>query len=254
MKKDLILPALILFITLTHMSNLNKSFKVLGYSTSAFKDEKPISQLNNTEINTISSFEEKEISEEEAIPFGKIYQNNPDIELGTEEVIQEGKDGKIVRTYLASFWYGEETQRTLTKTEVTNAKPEMISEGTKIVWRKVATMGEKNIDDSDLSYWKRIENVWATSYDKSCYGCNEWTALGTKLDYGTCAVDPKVIKLWTKIYVPGYGTCYALDVGGSIKGNKIDVGFYDLHAQSEEVGWRGAHYTTIYLLDNEPTD
>ena len=93
---------------------------------------------------------------------------------------------------------------------------------------------------------------WATSYDKSCEGCDEWTALGTRLDMGTCAVDPKVIKIWTEIFVPEYGLCHALDVGGAIKGGKIDVGFYDLHAQSAEVGWKGSHFTDIYLLDQPP--
>jgi len=59
---------------------------------------------------------------------------------------------------------------------------------------------------------------------------------------------------WRTIYVPGYGLCTALDVGGAIKGNKIDVGFYDLHAQSAEVGWKGSHYTDIYLLNNEKSN
>lgn len=49
------------------------------------------------------------------------------------------------------------------------------------------------------------------------------TASGTPLVRGTCAVDPKVIPLGTKLHVEGYGYCTALDTGGAIKGNKIDV-------------------------------
>lgn len=37
------------------------------------------------------------------------------------------------------------------------------------------------------------------------------------------SVDPKVIKLGTKVYVPGYGNAIAGDTGGAIKGKKIDV-------------------------------
>ncbi|MGQ7075067.1 3D domain-containing protein, partial [Escherichia sp. SP-MK2] len=39
------------------------------------------------------------------------------------------------------------------------------------------------------------------------------------------AVDPKVIKLGTKVWVEGYGDAIAGDTGGAIKGNKIDVLF-----------------------------
>lgn len=39
------------------------------------------------------------------------------------------------------------------------------------------------------------------------------------------AVDPKVIPLGSKVYIPGYGTAVARDTGGAIKGKKIDV-FY----------------------------
>ncbi|AHZ10399.1 L-alanyl-D-glutamate peptidase [Bacillus phage Hoody T] len=37
------------------------------------------------------------------------------------------------------------------------------------------------------------------------------------------AVDPRVIPLGSKVYVEGYGEAMALDTGGAIKGNRIDV-------------------------------
>lgn len=49
------------------------------------------------------------------------------------------------------------------------------------------------------------------------------TASGTWPAIGTVATDPEVIPLGTKIWVEGYGEAVALDTGGAIKGNIIDV-------------------------------
>lgn len=49
------------------------------------------------------------------------------------------------------------------------------------------------------------------------------TATGKKVKKGIIAVDPKVIKLHSKVYIPGYGYARAEDTGGNIKGKKIDV-------------------------------
>jgi 3D (Asp-Asp-Asp) domain-containing protein len=40
---------------------------------------------------------------------------------------------------------------------------------------------------------------------------------------GVVAVDPSVIPLGTRLYVPGYGNGVAADVGGGIKGAVIDL-------------------------------
>jgi 3D (Asp-Asp-Asp) domain-containing protein len=60
---------------------------------------------------------------------------------------------------------------------------------------------------------------------------------------GVIAVDPKVIKLRSSVYVPGYGKAVAGDTGGAIKGNIIDLGFDD----ARTAGW-SARYVDIYLL------
>ena len=41
--------------------------------------------------------------------------------------------------------------------------------------------------------------------------------------YQTLAVDPRVIPLGSKVYVPGYGWFLAHDTGGAVKGNIIDM-------------------------------
>jgi 3D (Asp-Asp-Asp) domain-containing protein len=85
--------------------------------------------------------------------------------------------------------------------------------------------------------------VFATSYDKNCLGCNDTTATGLRAGYGVVAVDPKVIPLGSRLYIPGYGFAVAGDTGGSIKGNKIDLGFDDT-----KTGWWSSRFVEIYIL------
>ncbi len=51
------------------------------------------------------------------------------------------------------------------------------------------------------------------------------TASGLPVGPGVVAVDPSVIPLGTRMYVPGYGPAIAADVGSAIKGALIDLWF-----------------------------
>lgn len=74
---------------------------------------------------------------------------------------------------------------------------------------------------------KKEFTVSATAYTASCTGCSGITKTGINLKKNpgmkVIAVDPSVIKLGTKVHVEGYGYAVAGDIGGAIKGNKIDV-------------------------------
>ncbi|WP_208324107.1 3D domain-containing protein [Paenisporosarcina antarctica] len=69
--------------------------------------------------------------------------------------------------------------------------------------------------------------VSATAYTAFCKGCSGITKTGINLRKNphlkVIAVDPKVIKLGTKVHVAGYGYAIAGDTGSAIKGNKIDL-------------------------------
>ncbi|HLY84972.1 MAG TPA: 3D domain-containing protein [Gaiellaceae bacterium] len=57
----------------------------------------------------------------------------------------------------------------------------------------------------------------------TCYDLPGRTATGMPVGHGVVAVDPSVIPLGSRLYIPGYGNGVAADVGGGIKGNVIDL-------------------------------
>ncbi|WP_066258948.1 3D domain-containing protein [Neobacillus drentensis] len=69
--------------------------------------------------------------------------------------------------------------------------------------------------------------VSATAYTANCKRCSGITATGINLkknpNLKVISVDPRVIRLGTKVYVEGYGYAIAGDTGGAMRGNKIDI-------------------------------
>ena len=73
--------------------------------------------------------------------------------------------------------------------------------------------------------------VSATAYSAHDPGNGNRTATGTLVRRGVIAVDPSVIPLGTRVFIPGYGEAVAEDVGSGIHGQRIDVAF-DTHAEA----------------------
>lgn len=85
----------------------------------------------------------------------------------------------------------------------------------------------------------------ASAYSAYDDGNGQYTSNGTFLHKGIIAVDPNVIPLGTRVYVPGYGYAIADDTGGAIKGYKVDLA-YDSHSEAIQFGRRNV---TVYILD-----
>ncbi len=71
----------------------------------------------------------------------------------------------------------------------------------------------------------------------TCYILRGTTASGLPVGPGIVAVDPHLIPLGTRLYIPGYGRGVAADVGGGIKGAIIDL-WYATYAQCAKWGRR----------------
>ncbi|MBN1618620.1 G5 domain-containing protein [Candidatus Dojkabacteria bacterium] len=165
---------------------------------------------------------------------------NDQLEIDTTQVVQAGRKGKVKMLYEYLYLNGIlKSKVKLSEETIEQTQDEIIAIGTMKVFRQMSINGDS------FSYWKKT-TVWATSYDSNCAGCNNITATGAILQKGVCAVDPTVIPLYTRMYIPGYGYCQALDTGGAIKGNKIDLGYDDL---AKYQGQWSARYVEIYILD-----
>ena len=224
---------IILIVAVTFFAkNIIQPAAILGESTNP-QEILPVNQPVDTE----SSFSEKLQEETEVLPKKIVYEDDPETEAGEEKVLSEGSDGKKTKIIkITSSKDGEEYGREIVSVETTQPKDKKISRGTKIVWKTLDT------SDGEIKYWKKMR-VYATHYDSHCPGCNEWTAIGMHAGKGVIAVDPSVIKMRSKVYIPGYGLAVAGDTGGAIKGNIIDLGFDD----AKTAGW-SAHFIDIYLL------
>ena len=97
------------------------------------------------------------------------------------------------------------------------------------------------IDEEVSRGAERVMMMEATAYTWT----GQRTASGTWPAIGTVATDPEVIPLGTKIWVEGYGEAVALDTGGAIKGNIIDV-----YLATEDQCWQwGRRQVEVRILE-----
>jgi len=178
---------------------------------------------------------EKVIEREEAEPFQVVRQPDATMEKGVEEVAQDGHNGVKIATVKLHFADGVKVSEERLGEKIKEpAKPQIIRVGTRdTVETSRGTMR-----------FRRVEWMEATAYlptDGSGHGI---TATGIPARRGIVAVDPDVIPLGSRVYIPGYGMALAADTGGAINGNSID-----LCMESSSEAWRfGRRMVKVYVL------
>ncbi|WP_281289522.1 3D domain-containing protein [Sporomusa termitida] len=95
------------------------------------------------------------------------------------------------------------------------------------------------------SRYSRSLLMKASAYTAHDPGNGSYTYRGNLLRRGMAAVDPTVIPLGTRLYIKGYGYAIADDIGGAIKGQRIDLAFEN---RREALNF-GVRKVTVYILD-----
>ncbi len=186
------------------------------------------------------------INDDTAIPFESLWQPTDQLEIDQKGLVVAGKEGILRRQTRIVYENGEEVRRESTGEWVAQEPVnEILGYGTRIEVRTLET------PDGPVEYWRKVR-MRVTSYTAASSGKSRShptygvTASGMRLRTGLVAVDKSVIPFRTDVYVPGYGRGHAADVGGSIKGRWIDLGY----SAADYVGWRG--YTDVYYLTPVP--
>lgn len=184
--------------------------------------------------------------EQEPIPFETVWRPEDELELDQQQIDQRGEEGVKKRRIRIVYENGQETKRVMEK-EWVDLEPvtRIIAYGRKIVIREAET------PEGTIRYWRKMRAL-ATSYtaatsgkarDHPQYGI---TYMGLQAGKGIVAVDPRVINLGSKMYVPGYGMALAGDTGGRIKGRRIDLGYDEDNLKL----WY--QWVDVYLLEPVP--
>lgn len=201
----------------------------------------------------------------ESVAFATIRRASSELPVGTEQVVQEGKNGiRATNTQAVSLFGGEPVEYFRGVSAVAAPVPEIIEYGTGVsqvsqsalsVTDDVLTAVDQEtgtlttLSGQTLSYSK-VLTCTATAYTTERQA---WkiTATGTTARIGAIAVDPRVIPYGTKMFIVSsdgsitYGIATAEDCGGAIKGSKIDL-FFNTYEECIQFGRRSC---SVYVLN-----
>jgi len=170
------------------------------------------------------------------VPVHRIYDQS--LPSGKAEVRAQGRPGVLLKKFRVVTENGKEIRREKLGEEVIQEpEPRIIAvgQGSQVALQPAAS---SRFDGRKV---RQVMTMVATAYT---YTGNP-TASGVWPYVGGVAVDPEVIPLGSRLYIEGYGPAVAVDTGGLIKGNRVDVFF----KTAEECFQWGKRKVKVYILE-----
>jgi len=155
--------------------------------------------------------------EVKSISPSSIYTFSRSVGAGRLVKASSGKVGLVKRTYRLITKGNKTIGKELVKEQRVEAEPIVFYIG-RAGWQTSRSGFERH----------KVLTMNASAYDPGPGSCGKFarfgrTKMGVKAKFGVAAVDPRVIPLGSLLYVEGYGLAYACDIGGAVKGRKIDL-------------------------------
>lgn len=159
---------------------------------------------------------------------------------GARMVVRKGSPSITVVTERVTLWNNVVVDRqALSRVVVQSARPSMIvAAPPRSIAEAMAVTG--------VHHLVAVYAMVATAYtaDSAQFEPTGRTATGMPARYGVVAVDPRVIRLGSRLFIPGYGTAIAADTGGAIVGNRIDL---CMDSYRSALNW-GRQPVKVYVL------
>jgi len=230
------------------LHDANISLNEMDRLEGAELDQEPVEDMKLKVVRVT----QKEVAEYSGVPFETIKKENNRMDMGSEKVVNEGKEGTREKKFLVTLEDGVQTAKDLiTDAIIANPIEKIVEFGT-VLNHQTARGGviryEKVLDMSASAYSLSYEQTGKNPGDRG-YGI---TASGMKATKGVIAVDPRVIPLGTRVYVeiagntPDYGYAVAADTGSGIYGNRVDL-FYEDYSTAVSFG---SKCVKVYILND----
>ncbi len=167
--------------------------------------------VNGLTVQVIRTDKQISVKTQE-IPFQTIRQRTANLYVGEQRVLTHGVKGSMQIQTTSVFVNGCKVGQSVDKKVVQPPVNEVIQIGTRPRQQQLSSRS-----GGPLIASKKL-TVVATAYVAGGI-----TATGLPAQPGVVAVDPNVIPLGSKLYIPGVGMVRAADTGGAIVGNRIDI-------------------------------
>lgn len=180
----------------------------------------------------------------QALPFQTVRRGTDRLYKGQERVLTNGVEGLLQVQTARVYQSGHLVSTRVIQTVLRHPVDCVIEFGTKVRPPVTSHPVTKSAPLSGRSSESGMVALQTLTVVATAYVAGGRTAVGVPAEPGVIAVDPRVIPLGTKVYIPGIGVVHAEDTGSAIIGDRIDI---CMATQAEADAW-GVRTITIYEI------